>query len=289
MSTARALRSLITSPQLEFIMEAHNALSATIVEESGFPAIWGSGLSISASLGLPDRNIASWSQVLDVVSYMVDATGIPLLLDGDTGFGNCNNVQHVVRKLCHLGVAGVCFEDKLFPKTNSFLSAGKDLANADEFAGRIRAAQDAKTDSDFCVVARVEALISGCGLSEALERAHLYVENGADAILIHSRKADASEILEFCEHWKNHAPVVVVPTKYYLTPTDAFRDAAISCVIWANHSLRASISALRSITQTIRSEESVAQIETQIASLDDVFALTAEANARAAEERYLPQ
>lgn len=289
MSKSKVLRALINSYELEFFMEAHSAISARIVEEAGFPAIWASGLSISATLGLADRNIASWSQILDIASFMADSTNIPILIDGDTGYGNCNNVQHVVRKLCQSGIAGICIEDKLFPKTNSFIKKGNHLAETQEFAGRIRAAQDAKIDLDFCVIARIEALICGASMQEALYRASAYFDAGADAILIHSKSQSEAEIVEFCRQWGQRLPVIIVPTKYYRTPSKVFRKAGISCAIWANHTLRASISAMRSATQIIRQAESVMPIENNIASLTDIFSLTSEDSAQAAELKYLPR
>src|SRR5215207_10122255 len=133
MKKTTQFKQLLGSGQLEFLMEAHNGLSARIVEEAGFKAIWASGLSISAALGVRDNNEASWTQVLEVVEFMADATEIPILLDGDTGFGNFNNVRRLVRKLEQRGVAGVCLEEKLFPKTNSFLGAGpQELADIGE-------------------------------------------------------------------------------------------------------------------------------------------------------------
>jgi phosphoenolpyruvate phosphomutase len=284
---AAALRSLIQSQDLRFFMEAHNGLSARIAEESGFEALWASGLAISASMGLSDRNEASWTQVLDVVDFMVDSTRIPILLDGDTGFGNFNNVRRLVRKLSQRNVAGVCLEDKRFPKANSFVSAGQDLVSPEEFCGKLRAAKDSQHSDDFCLVARTEALISGAGMAQALERAHAYREAGADAILVHSRQTDGEEILEFCRQWQRSAPVIIVPTRYYRTPTPLFRAAGVSCVIWANHSLRASISAMRQVTLQIRQQESVAQIEPRIATLNDVFHLTNEFEVQAAEQKYL--
>src|SRR5215468_11308796 len=115
------LRMLVDSPYLTFLLEAHNGLSAKIVEEAGFEGIWASGLSISASLGVRDSNEASWTQVLEVAEFMADATSVPILLDGDTGYGDFNSVRRLVRKLEQRGIAGVCIEDKLFPKINSFL------------------------------------------------------------------------------------------------------------------------------------------------------------------------
>lgn len=287
MKKTTALRKMLFSKDLSFIMEAHNALSARIAEESGFEALWASGLSISASLGLRDRNEASWTQVLDVVDFMVDHSKVPILLDGDTGFGNFNNVRRLVRKLSQRNIAGVCLEDKLFPKVNSFIGAGQDLASVGEFCGKLRAAKDSQEDPDFCVVARIEALVSGCPMEDALARADAYCEAGADAILIHSKKSNGEEILEFCRRWDHRRPVIIVPTKYYKTPTGAFREAGVSCVIWANHSLRASIRAIRSITRKIRDQEAVVEVEQEIASLDDVFHLTDEFEVHAAEQKYL--
>lgn len=287
MKKSSALKALLNKKEMAFLMEAHNAMSAKIAEQSGFEGLWASGLSISASMGLSDRNEASWTQVMDVVDFMVDNTAIPILLDGDTGFGNFNNVRRLVKKLSQRGVAGVCLEDKLFPKVNSFIGAGQDLADINEFCGKIQAAKDSQLEEDFCVVARVEALISGCPMDEALKRADAYHRAGADAILIHSKKSDGEEILSFCRQWNNACPVVIVPTKYYNTETDAFRDVGVSTIIWANHSLRASIAAMRDITQKIRLNNSVAHIEREIATLDDVFQLTNEYEVQQAEKKYL--
>jgi len=161
-----------------------------------------------------DSNEASWTQVLDVVEFMADATTIPILLDGDTGYGNFNNMRRLVRKLEQRGVAGVCIEDKLFPKTNSFLrGTTQPLADMNEFAGRIKAGKDAQTDSDFCVIARVEAFIAGWGLAEALRRAEAYLQAGADGILIHSALSIPDEVLTFKKEWGDRLPVVIVPTK----------------------------------------------------------------------------
>ena len=198
MSKAARLRGLLHAPALSFIMEAHNGLSAKIVEEAGFEGIWASGLSMSAALGVRDNNEASWTQVLEMLEFMADATTIPILVDGDTGYGNFNNVRRLVRKLCQRGIAGVCIEDKLFPKTNSFIGENQPLADVDEFCGRIKAGKDSQSDDDFQIVARVEALIAGWGMDEALRRAEAYHRAGADAVLIHSKKETADEITGFC-------------------------------------------------------------------------------------------
>lgn len=154
-SKCAQLRALLESSELEFIMEAHNGISARIVEEAGFKGIWASGLAISAQFGVRDNNEASWTQVVEMLEFMADATRIPILLDGDTGYGDFNNMRRLVRKLEQRGVAGVCIEDKLFPKSNSFINGNRQpLANVDEFCGKIKAGKDSQTDPDFRIVAR---------------------------------------------------------------------------------------------------------------------------------------
>ncbi len=283
------LKQLLHSSQLEFLMEAHNGLSAKIVEETGFSGIWGSGLSISAANGVRDNNEMSWTQVLDTVEYMSDATTIPILLDADTGFGNFNNVRRLVRKLEQVNVAGLCIEDKLFPKTNSFINGEQQpLADPIEFAGKIKAAKDTQQDPDFCVVARVEALIAGWSMSEALQRASIYHEAGADAILIHSKAATPNQILGFKSEWQDTCPVIIVPTMYHSTPTSVFRESNFSVAIWANHLLRTAITAMQQAAAKIHSEESIAGIEQQIVPIMEVFRLQDAAELQSAEKTYLP-
>lgn len=282
------LRELILSNDLTFLMEAHDGLSAAIAERAGFKGLWASGLSISSALGYRDANEASWTQVVDVVERMADATNVPILVDGDSGFGNFNNARIVARKLEQRGAAGICLEDKGFPKMNSFVGDRHPLADIAEFSGRLKAVRDT-TGPDFVLVARIEALIAGHGLDEALVRADAYAEAGADAILIHSRKSVPDEILAFAKDWNNKLPVVIVPTKYYRTPVSAYRDAGISTVIWANHTMRAAIAGMRDICGRIHSEESIAGIEEQVAGLDELFSLIGYDELAQAEEQYLPK
>lgn len=286
---ADQLHQLLFSPDMAFLMEAHNGLSAKIVEEAGFSGIWASGLSISAALGVRDNNEASWTQVLDVLEFMADATRLPILMDGDTGYGNFNNMRRLVRKLEQRGIAGVAIEDKLFPKTNSFIGDGQPLADIEEFCGKIKAGKESQRDDRFCIVARVEALIAGWGLDEALRRAEAYHRAGADAILIHSKKSEPDEILAFTREWGGRSPVVIVPTMYYSTPTSVFRAHGISTVIWANHNLRASVTAMRSVARRIYATESLVEVEREIASVREVFALQNNDELQQAEARYLPK
>src|SRR6202158_3318649 len=265
------LRQMLHSAELEFLMEAHNGLSARVVREAGFKGIWASGLSISAQFGVRDNNEASWTQVVDMLEFMADASDLPILLDGDTGYGNFNNMRRLVRKLEQRGIAGVCIEDKQFPKTNSFLNGERQpLANMEEAGRKNAAGQGTQTDPNFCVVARVEALIAGWGMDEALRRAEAYRLAGADAILIHSKLSKPDEILAFAREWAGRGPLVIVPTKYYSTPTDVFRQAGISTVIWANHLLRGAASTMQAIAQEIHSSETLVNVEDRVATVNEI-------------------
>jgi phosphoenolpyruvate phosphomutase len=282
-------KELLHSGQVEFLMGAHNGLSARIAEEAGFKGLWGSGLCISAAMGVRDNNEASWTQVLDVVEFMSDATRIPILLDADTGYGNFNNFRRLVRKLEQRNVAGVCIEDKLFPKTNSFINSEKQpLADIEEFSGKIKAAKDTQWDPDFSVVARVESFVAGWGLAETLRRAYAYNQAGANAILIHSKLSSPKQVLGFMNEWQDTCPVVIVPTTYFRTPVPVFEEAGISLVIWANHLLRASITAMQQLASKIDKAQSIVTTEEEIAPIEEIFRLQDVPELKAAERRYLP-
>jgi phosphoenolpyruvate phosphomutase len=282
------LRQMLQSAELEFLMEAHNGLSARIVREAGFKGIWASGLSISAQFGVRDNNEASWTQVVDMLEFMADASDLPILLDGDTGYGNFNNMRRLVRKLEQRGIAGVCIEDKQFPKTNSFLNGERQpLADIEEFVGKIAAGKDTQRDGNFSIVARVEALIAGWGMDEALRRAEAYRLAGADAILIHSKLSKPDEIVTFAKEWARRSPLVIVPTRYYSTPTEVFRQAGISTVIWANHLVRAAASAMQSVAKEIFESQTLVNVEDHIVSVNEIFRLQDADEYSAAERIYL--
>lgn len=280
-------RALLSSPEPEYVMEAHNALAGRIVEAVGFRAIWASGFAIASSLGLRDSNEASWTQVLDVVEFMTDATRIPVLFDGDTGFGNFNNFRRLVRKLCQRQVAAVSIEDKLFPKTNSFVGECQPLADVAEFCGKLRAGKDAQGSADFCILARTEALISGRGMNEALDRAAAYLEAGADGIFVHSKARTAHEVLEFAARWEGRSPLVVAPTTYHATTDAELRQAGIGMVICANQNLRASVRAMQEVSARIFRERGLAGAEQDIAPMREVFRLVDQDELTHAEAEYL--
>jgi phosphoenolpyruvate phosphomutase len=285
----RILKQLLSSPDLTVLMEAHSGLSARIVADAGFKAIWASGLSISAAMGLRDSNEASWTEVLGVLEQMVDASDRPILCDADSGYGNFNNVRRLARKVAERGVAGICIEDKLFPKTNSFIGDEHPLADAEEFAGKLRAARDSVTDPDFVIVARTEAMIAGFPVEEALRRAEIYRQAGADAVLVHSRHKTPEQIFAFMRHWHGRCPVIVVPTTYAHVPVSELAGAGVSAVIWANHTLRASIRAMQETCAEVFATQTVVGLGEKIVPLNTVFDLTNAPELEAAEQRYLPE
>jgi phosphoenolpyruvate phosphomutase len=290
MKRTTQFKQLLHSPDLEFLLEAHNGISAKIGEEAGFKALWAGGLCMSAQYGVRDSNEASWTQVLEMLEFMTDATTIPILLDGDTGYGNFNNVRRLVHKLEQRNIAAVCIEDKLYPKTNSFINGEKQqLAEIDEFCSRIKAGKDAQSDDDFCIITRVEAFIAGWGLSEAMKRAEAYHEAGSDGILIHSALRDPSEILAFKKEWADRLPVIIVPTKYYATPTDVFREAGFSIAIWANHMLRAAIVAYQETAEALMTQQTLVAVEDKVVPVKEIFRLQGASELQEAEDRYLPK
>ena len=269
------------------IVGAHDGLGAKLIGEAGFDGVWASGLEISASYGLPDANILTMTEYLERAVEMNEATSLPVIADCDTGYGNVNNVIYMVEKYEKAGIAAICIEDKLFPKVNSFIEGRQDLADIEEFCGKIRAVKNTQKNPDFMVIARVEALIAGWGMKEALKRANAYSESGADAILIHSKKKDNKEILEFCKKFKKRKPLVVVPTTYPKFNEKNMPGLGIKMVIYANHLLRSSIQAISKTLQTLNKRGELSSIEKSIAPLNKVFELQGMKTLKNNESNYL--
>jgi phosphoenolpyruvate phosphomutase len=279
------LRELLAEPGPSQIMGVYDGLSARIAAATGFGAAWASGLCMSTAMGVRDCSEASWSDVLALVSRIVDTVDLPVLVDGDTGYGNFNTARRFVVHAERIGAAGVCLEDKVFPKTNSFLDNGQELTPIDEFCGKIEACRDALRDPDFVLVARIEALVAGAGVDEALNRAEAYRQAGADAIFIHSNQPTVEEIREFMGAWVQPLPVVVSPTTYYRTTTQVYAELGIAALIWANQGMRAALTAMRCASRLLRVEGPM-PVEPWIASLDELFGLMDYAQLAKDEEQY---
>ena len=143
------------------------------------------------------------------------------------------------------------------------------------------------SNPNFVIVARLEAFISGHGLDEALKRAYAYHNAGADAILVHSKINTSKDIDDFMNKWDNRCPIIIVPTKYYSTPTQHFRDINISTIIWANHNFRAAINIMKETSKQIFNDESLVNVEKKIASVNDIFNYTGEEQLKDDEKIYL--
>lgn len=287
-TVSNRLKHLLQARELSFIVEAHNALAAKLAERAGFEAIWASSLTLSATMGLRDANELTWTQVLSLVEPMTDFIQTPVLLDADSGYGDFNIFARFAKKAEARGIAGVCIEDKAFPKRNSFAKTRHALEDTSSFTAKIKAAKDGQTDPNFCVVARTEALVAGASMDEALARANAYEAAGADALFVHSKQATATEIQEFTRQWQGTIPLIIAPTTYASTPTADFEAMGVSAVIWANHALRAATASMEQVYGEIFAAKSVAGLEGRITPVQDLLALTQTDELLDAEQKYAP-
>ena len=268
------LRELLESKSIVKVGGAFDAMSAKLVEMSGFDAIWAGSFAISATHALPDASIMTMTEFLNATKNMADSCSIPVLADCDTGFGGPPNVSHMVKKYESAGIAAVSIEDKLFPKQNSLLENSKqELLPEKDFVAKLIAAKDAKTNQDFMIIARVEALIAGLEMKEAIKRANAYFNAGADAILIHSKQKSPDEIFEFCDAWKNDIPLIVVPTTYPNVTIKELISHKIKMVIYANQTLRVAYYAISKLLKQLKNSSSLSEIKVDMSSMEDIFHL----------------
>lgn len=267
------LRNLVNSGKIMKVMGAHNGLSAKLAENAGFDAIWASGFEIAATYAVPDANILTMTENLNVAHLINKSVSIPVICDCDSGYGDINNVAHMIKEYESIGISGVCIEDKPFPKLNSFLGEGQELEDIEIFSEKIRVAQETKKNKDMVVIARIEAFIAGKGLSEVLKRAYAYEEAGADALLIHSKKRDVSEIYDFCKSYKGDLPLVVVPTTYPDVNLRMLEEHGVQLVIYANHGIRSSVNAMQETFKSIIKDGNTVNIENSITSMEEIFRL----------------
>ena len=274
MQNADILHELIESKPILKVMGAFDSMSAKLVEINGFDAIWAGSFAISATHALPDASILTMTEFLNVSSNIVQSCKIPVIADCDTGYGGPSNVSHTVKKFELAGVAAICIEDKTFPKQNSLLKNGKhELISEKEFVAKILAAKEAKSNKNFMIIARTEALIAELGMNEALQRATAYQNAGADAILIHSKKETPDEVFEFSESWKGKIPLVVVPTTYPTVGIDELIKNKFKMTIYANQTLRVAYSAMNNMLREIKDCKRISDIKQEMSSMEDIFEL----------------
>ena len=271
---ANILHSKLKENQILRVAGAFDAMSAKLVELSNFDAIWAGSFAISATHALPDASILTMTEFLSVASNMADTCSIPVIADCDTGFGGPSNVSHMVKKYEKAGIAAISIEDKIFPKQNSLLQNGiQKILPEKDFVAKIIAAKNAKVNENFLIIARVEALIAGLGVSEARKRADAYEKAGADAILIHSKKNTPDEIFEFCETWDGKIPIIVIPTSYPNVTLDELQNHKVKMVIYANQSLRIAHLAMAEYLSKLSTAKSLSDVETKMTTMEDIFHL----------------
>lgn len=260
----RQLRRLLQAKNVIRIIEAHNGLSALIaenvsVEKDGkkrdFDGMWLSSLTDSTVKGHPDIEIVDRTSRFRTINEIMEVTTKPIIYDGDTG-GSSEHFPYLVRTLERLGVSAVIIEDKIGLKKNSlFGSSVQQIQDTiDGFCFKIQEGKKACVTSDFMIIARIESLILGHGIEDAVNRAKAYIESGADGIMIHSCQKDGMDIIKFCgEYRKNefHVPLVAVPTAYNHFTEEELGDMGINIVIYANHLLRSAYPAMKRTAETI--------------------------------------
>ena len=253
---------------------AFDVMSAKLAETNDFDAVWASGFGISSARALPDAGIITMTELLDAVTFMADACSIPVIADCDTGYGGPNNVAHLVRKFENAGIAGICIEDKTFPKENSLFKDGKhEMISKKDFVSKLVAAKNAKKSNDFIIIGRTEALIADLGVDEALERATAYEKAGADIIFVHSRKKDPDEIFEFYKRWKGKAPIMAVPTAFPTVTLDELKSRGVQMVVFAHQTTLAAFAAISDVVKQMSKIKSLSDLSTKLASMDDLFKL----------------
>ncbi len=260
----KSLRRLIAAKPVVRIMEAHDALCGLIIEHlevekdnvlRTFDGIWSSSLTDSTSKGKPDIEAVDLTTRLQDVTNILECTTKPIIFDGDTG-GKIEHFVFTVRTLERLGISAVIIEDKVGLKKNSLFgtAAKQELDSIEHFCDKIRAGKGAQVTPDFMIIARIESLIAGHSMEEALERADAYVKAGADGIMIHSKNKSGEDIHEFITRFRqvhHRIPIVVVPTTYdHVTDTELSEWGA-NVVIYANHMLRSAYPAMKNCARTI--------------------------------------
>jgi len=269
------------------IIEAHNGLSALIgqkvkveqkketIEYDGF---WESSLTDTASKGMPDAEIVGHESRLHTIDEILNVTTKPIIVDGDTG-GSPSQFEYLVKKLERLGVSAVIIEDKVFPKRNSLdPSAKQTLEDPDSFSQKIQRGNDVKISKDFMIIARIESLIAGVGLKDALSRAEKYIDAGVDGIMIHSKKGDPDDILTFakeynklCKRLGKRPPLVSVPTTYNLITDQELADHGFNVIIHANHLLRSAHKAMKGAAEIILLNDRNFEAEPFCSSVPEIF------------------
>ena len=260
----KTLRRLIDAKPIVRILEAHNGLTGLIVEKTSiekngqkieFDGIWESSLTDSTAKGKPDTELVDFSSRFSTIEEILEVTTKPIIVDGDTG-GRIEHFKFRVKTLERLGVSAIIIEDKIGDKRNSLFgtTVPQEQDSFEHFSQKIHEGKRSQVTADFMIIARVESLILQKGMDDALKRAAAYIAAGADGIMIHSKKKDGKEIIEFCEKFQKFetkVPLVVVPSTYAHITESELQDLGVNVIIYANHLLRSAYPAMVDAAQSI--------------------------------------
>lgn len=283
------LRKLINMKGLVTALEAHSGITGLIVENTKvlqdgktfqFDAIWVSSLCDSTAKGKPDIELVDMTSRFRTIDDIMEVTTKPIIFDGDTG-GMTEHFVYTVRSLERMGVSMVIIEDKTGLKKNSLFGTEvkQTQASISDFCEKIRAGKKAQKTKEFMICARIESLILEQGMDDALERAFVFSESGADAIMIHSRKKDPAEIFEFVERFREKnvtTPIVVVPTSYNTVTEQEFKIRGVNVVIYANQLTRAGFPAMQNAARTILENHRAKECDDKCMSIKDIITLIPE-------------
>jgi phosphoenolpyruvate phosphomutase len=283
----RSLRRLLNAKPIVRFLDIHNGLSGLLVENARFvdgdgkvqefDGMWGSSLTDSTAKGKPDIEAVDVSARMTTLNEVLEVTTKPIIYDGDTG-GKIEHFAFTVRTLERLGVSAVIIEDKTGLKKNSLLGTDVDQTqdSIENFSMKIREGKRVQVSDDFMVVARIESLILGKGIDDAIARARAYLDAGADGIMIHSREKSPGEILEFCRRYRelpNRRTLVAVPTSYNTITEDELAAAGVNVVIYANHLLRAAYPAMMRTAMSILQHQRSAEADAELMPIKQVLEL----------------
>ena len=280
------LRRLISAKPIVRILEAHNALSALIAEntivkrngkDASFDGVWSSSLTDSTAKGKPDIEAIDITSRINAVNDIFEVTTKPMIFDGDTG-GKVEHFEFTVRSLDRIGVSAIIIEDKTGLKKNSLFGTAvpQTRDTIEDFSHKIRMGKSAQITDDFMIISRIESFILGDTLEDAIERADAYVEAGADGVMIHSKDKSGDDIKSFCLNFreKNTAtPIVVVPSSYNHIKEEELIEWGANIVIYANHFLRASYPAMKSVAESILQNKRALEIESDLMSIKEILEL----------------
>ncbi len=277
------LRRLINAKNVIRIMEAHNALSALIVENIKsdnnveYDGFWSSSLTDSTSKGKPDIEAVDVTARINTINEIFEVTTKPMIYDADTG-GIAEHFAFTVRTLERTGVSAVIIEDKTGLKKNSLF--GNEVVqmqdSIENFCHKIEVGKRAQITADFMIIARIESLILEKGMDDALTRARAYIKAGADGIMIHSRQKSPDEILEFCKKLRNENTdivLVVVPTSFNEITATKLSEAGVNIVIYANHMLRAAYPGMKKVAKMILQNDRSFEAEKELLSIKEILNL----------------